>query len=309
VARRDSDGAALSLVVVPPWEIRVERNERDRLRPTIFWNDRVMHREDMRQLTLMPDPDDPLRGAGPLQVCGAAISVSVESQQWAASFYAEGGYPSVYIRPDFPFPDEDAAEKARQKWVSTPHNTPRIVEEATIGTLPFNEAGAQMLASREYQTGEAARMFGIPGTLLDHAVAGSSLTYQNVGDEFDKFVRSCLWPNYLEPIEQEMSDLLTRSTIARFNLKALLRPDPKTRAEIHSLNITSGVYDADYARIEEGIDPGDIETAPVPLSPPAAIPTPIRFSVFRCPACDRKLAESVGPGTRIMCRCGTMAAA
>ena len=41
-------------------------------------------------------PRPPLRGTGPLQFCGAAISVAVEAQEWAANFYAEGGYPSVY---------------------------------------------------------------------------------------------------------------------------------------------------------------------------------------------------------------------
>ena len=272
VAARGADDEALSLVPVPPWEVRVE--EGDDLRyPTITWRDRKMPNRDMRQLTLMPDPDHPLRGAGPLQVCGAAISVAVEAQEWAANFYAEGGYPSVNLLSEFEFQDEDEAQKVKDKWTSNPPNTPHLLGPGLkLDYPPGNEQAAQMLLSREFQTGEAARMFGIPGTLLDHATAGSSLTYQNVGDEFDKFVRSCLWPNYLEPIEQEMSDQLSRSTVGRFDLKQLLRPNPKTRAEIYEKLVPLGVQTAEEARVDEGYDAGSIETAPIPLSPPAAIP-------------------------------------
>lgn len=275
---RDGDGKALSLYPVPPWEVTVEENKNDRRYPIIRWRDRIMANEDMRQLTLMPDPDNPMRGAGPLQMCGAAVSVAVESQEFAANFYAEGGWPSVYLKSDYDFDDEDEPTKIKAKWVATPPNTPHVLSPGlTPGTLPINESASQGLQGRDFQTGEAARMFGIPGTLLDHAASGSSLTYQNVGDEFDKFVRSCLWPNYLEAIEQEMSDQLSRSTVAMFNLDALLRPDPKTRMEIHQIAIPLGIYDAAYARAQEGIDPGSLETSPVPESPPASLPGPIQI--------------------------------
>jgi hypothetical protein len=45
--------------------------------------------------------------------------------------------------------------------------------------------------------------------------------------------------------------------------------------EIHQIAIGAGVYDAEYAQVQEGILPGSIETAPIPPSPPAAIPPPI----------------------------------
>lgn len=310
VAVRDPDGLPMSLVPVPPWEIRVEERPRDPRYPVIRWRDRVMPNADMRQLTLMPDPRDPKRGAGPLQICGAAISVSVEAQEWAANFYAEGGFPSVYLKSDYHFEDEDEPTKIKEKWTATPPNTPHVLSPGLEpGTLPVNPEGANMLTARDYQVGEAARMFGIPGSLLDYAVAGSSLTYQNVGDEFDKFVRSCLWPNYLEPIEQEMSDLLTRSTIARFDLKALLRPDPLTRMKVHELAIRNGVYDSGFAQVEEGITPGSIETAPIPLSPPQAIPTAmpqLSLRDIRCKACSRLLGRAEGTAELRCSHCKTI---
>jgi HK97 family phage portal protein len=312
VAKRDSDGLAISLVPVAPYEVRVEEDPRDARYPVVWWRDRRMPRGDMALDTLMPDPDHPFRGVGPLQLCGAAVSAAVEAEHWAASFYAEGGFPSVWAKPEVPFVDEDEATKFKQKWVSNPHNTPIVIEGIEeVGTIPVDEQGAQMLNARTLTFGQAALMFGLPGSMVEYVQSGSSLTYQNVGQRFDDFVKGCLWPNYLEGTEQAMTDLLGRSWVAEFDTDRFTRPDPKTRMEIHQIAIAAGVYDAAHAQRQEGIVPGSIETAPIPPSPPAAVPTglPRRLSEFRCPACDRKLAESAGPGTRITCRCGTLAAA
>jgi hypothetical protein len=132
-----------------------------------------------------------------------------------------------------------------------------------------------MLNARTLTFGQAALMFGLPGSMVEYAQSGTSVTYQNVGQRFDDFVKGCLWPNYLEGTEQLMTDILPGGWVAEFDTDRFTRPDPKTRAEIHSINITSGVYDAEYAQRIEGIIPGSIETAPVPAAPPQAIPPAI----------------------------------
>ena len=56
-----------------------------------------------------------------------------------------------------------------------------------------------MFEARDFQNGEAARMFGIRGSLLDIPVGGSSLTYQNLEQEFTKFVRRASGPTTSSP--------------------------------------------------------------------------------------------------------------
>jgi HK97 family phage portal protein len=290
VGARDGDGNALSLIVVPPWEVEIIENDQDRLRPTIKWLGREVRREDMRQITFLPDASG-YRGVGPLQMCGAAVSVSVESQEWAANFYASGGYPNIWIkaqgqlgggRHSFPGAEEDEEDAARSEamrlkeaWVATPNNMPHVTDESIEDIKQFdpNPQGAQMLDARNYQNGDAARMFGIPGALLEYTASGSSLTYQNVAEVYTQFVRTSLAPNYLEPIEQEMSDLLTRSTVARFNTKGLLRADVRTRYDVYAIGIDKGILTAEEARQAEGLAAGDIEFAPVPFPVPSAIPS------------------------------------
>jgi HK97 family phage portal protein len=326
VGARDTDGLAMSLICVPPWEITIEATD-DRLRPKILWLNREMRREDMRHLTFLRD-DSGYRGVGPLQLCGAAISVAVEAQNWAANFYADGGYPSIVIKSATELGQNEAfgnaqaeADALRAAWVARDSNTPRVIDPGIESIEQFNvdESSAAALQGRNANDGDAARMFGIPGALLEYASSGSSLTYQNVAEVYRQFVQTCLAPNYLEPIEQELSDLLPRTTVARFNIKGLLRADIKTRFETYQIGIEQGIFTAETAAAEEGYLPGDVEFAPIPFSEPSAVPTklPIQLRTqggeVRCDGtrllkglikpCNAKLAEQ-GPFTGNCWRCG-----
>lgn len=306
VAKRDGDGQALSLINMPPAEVLVEENPDDARYPWVTWRTlttkrpvpggfKAVSREDFRQLTLVQLPGD-LRGSGPLQLCGAAVSVAVEAQDFAANFYGDGGVPSFGIKaagaldPTLNADGYSEADLLRNQWIDKPNNVPRIYDQAIekIERWEPNPQGAQMLGARDYQTGEAGRMFGIPGSLLDYSVPGSTLTYQNLEGEFTKWVRGGLWPYFLEEIEQEMSDLLTRSTVARFNIDALERPDIKTRFDVYKVGIDAGVLTPELAQEKEGIRPGDVEQAPVPFALPQAVPASIPLdddgaSVFNDP--------------------------
>lgn len=288
VAARGADNEALSLIRIAPWEIRVEQTD-DRLRPRILWGNREMRREDMIHGTFLPDPNEMSgpwqRGVGPLQLCGAAISVQVESDQWAANFFVEdGGYPSIVIKAagelgvidEGPDEGKNEADVLRDQWMSKPNRTPRVVDDGVEDVKEFsvNSEGAALLETRESNKGMSANLFGVPGALLEYGRPGSSLTYQTVTEVFTTFVRATLAPDYLESIEQNMSDLLPRSTIARFNVKGFERADIKTRWEVYKLAVdVIGQQEAgEIAREQEGITPGDIEFAPVPFAPPNAVP-------------------------------------
>lgn len=282
IAARDTDRLASALVVVPLNELSIEPNPDNRLRPVYKWG-RIQSTRwspatpdgQFVHGTYAKDPGD-LRGKGPLQMCQAAISVSVEAQEWAANFYSSGGNPSVILQATTEL-SEDEADAARAAWIANPANTPQVIDNQweKPEALDRDPQGAQMLEGRDYQNGEAARMFGIPGSLLDYSTPGSSLTYQNVEGEYTKWIRSGLSINYLEPIEQALTDLQSGTTVARFNVNGLQRADRKTRMETYALGVPLGVIPLEEAQREEGVIPGSVETAPVPFAPPAAIPDSI----------------------------------
>jgi HK97 family phage portal protein len=273
IAARDADGIAMSVLSINPAEVMVTENADDLRYPVITWRSKTMKNEDMRQLVYSRDPGS-LRGEGPLQICGAAISVAVEAQEWAANHFASGGNPSVVIKSAVEV-DADEAETIKQQWVGSAYgNMPKVIDPGIedVKEMGANAAAAQMLEARGYQNVDIATMFGMNATLLNAAIQGSALTYQNVGTKFEDFLRTCLRPNYLESIEQTMSDLLTRSTTCRFNTDFLTLADIKTRYDVYDIGIKSGIIDQEEARRFEGLAPGDVENAAVPQSAPAAIP-------------------------------------
>ncbi len=108
VGSRDSDGNALSLINIDPALVTMEEDPRDPRYPIITvgeWstkpgNTRLLRRDDIRQLVYSREPGA-LRGWGPLQANAPAISVAVESQRWAANFFA-GGNSAIWIKTSIP---------------------------------------------------------------------------------------------------------------------------------------------------------------------------------------------------------------
>lgn len=321
IASRDGDGLASALVVVPLRELTVEPNQTDRRRPRYIWgtaSDRIVSTRwtpsnptgRLVHVFLNEEPGK-LRGDGPLQRAGAAVSVSVESQNWARGFYAAGGYPSINLHSEEEMSDDEAAA-ARNQWISTPQNMPQVTSGSwEVKELGVNPQGAQMLDARSHQDGEAARMFGVPGSLVEFNAPGSSLTYQNVGEVFTFFVKTCLQPYYLEPQEQALSDLLPRSTVARFNVDAFYRPDMKARWEVYDIatRVLGQEEAAQWAREREGLAPGDIEYKPVLFAPPAAVPARLpsaRVAVEKVELrCDGMMQKRKAGVTRLE-RCGAL---
>lgn len=322
-AKRDIDNAALSILPIDPREITVEKNTRNRLRPIIKWLGVEMPNDDMTQITYLRDPHDGLRGWGPLQACGAAVSVAVEAQEWAANFFA-GNPTNTLIKARYELgvdPDPTTglteAQAIKAAWVNDAGNLPKVVDERIedVKDIGVSPESAQLGDARLFQNGEVALMFSMPPTLLNYAVQGSTITYQNVGQIADDLLRQCLLPHYLEPMEQAMSDLLTRQTIGRFNVTGLLRPDIKTRYDVHSIAIDKGIYDAEEAARQEGFQPGDVENRPVPFAPPQAVPTrlPVQdrseMRDVRCAKCNKLVVRAAGPVEGKCSRCGELVAA
>jgi HK97 family phage portal protein len=324
VAKRDPDGNPMSLLLMPTGQISVTEDPQDLRYPIIEWRGRRLPNRDVRQITLLRSPGE-LRGFGPLQRCAPSVSIAVEAQEWAANFYAAGGYPNIWIKAAGDLsgglqgdPDEDEEEvwlseiqRLKAQWIETAPNTPKITDESIEDIKQFdpNPQGAQMLEARRHQTGEAAQMFGIPGAFMEWSEGGSNLTYQNLAEVKTNYLELCLIPNYLEPIEQTMSDLLTNSTTMKFDADSFLRADIRTRYDVYASGIASGILTPELAQSMEGITPGSVELAPVPLAAPSAIPSRLPISEQRAAMveirCDGMAQKRRSGVTRIE-KCGRL---
>ena len=240
IVDRDDEGMARGMLLLPPHEVNVEWDEKFPLIRTYKWRNREIPTDDIEHGFLSREPGG-LRGIGPLQACGAALSAAVEADEWAARFFDRGGVPSVVLKSPVNLSEGDSARLVTQ-WLERESNEVRV---ASGGLSPeafqINPEQAQLLQSRQYSAASIATAFGMDADLLNAAVSGSSLTYQNVGQRLDNFVRTTLAPNYLEPIEHGVSERLTRTTVGRFSLQALLRADTKTQADVFKTLVDGGL--------------------------------------------------------------------
>lgn len=271
-AALDADGEPLSILNLPTHEVTVEWADESQLVKSWSWRGRRLAPDRVRHVPYICPPGE-LRGVGPLQLTGAAVSAAVEADEWAARYFGESGLTSTHLHSEAKLTDKEA-DTIKERWIagvsSVRVTSGGVMSSTQLGTSPHD---AQLIEARMHARGEAAVAFGIPGKLLEYASAGSSLTYENVGELMTDFARSTLAPMYLVPIEQSITDFLVRSMTVRFDLDELLRPDPRTRFDIHAIAIDKGIYPAAYAAQVEGIAGGDPATAPVPA--PGPIPSGI----------------------------------
>jgi HK97 family phage portal protein len=276
VVDRDEFNMPRRLLNLPLGQVQVTQDDKLPLFADYRYRDIEIPREDIYHGTVFREPGS-IRGVGPLQLCGAALSAAVEADQWAARFFKRGGAPSVNLDSPVKLTASES-ENAVEQWLRREGNEVRVTSGG-ITAKPFNidPESAQLLQSRQYSAAAVATMFGMDADLLNAAISGQSLTYQNVGQRFDNFIRSTLSPNYLEPIEHGISELLTRTTVARFSLGTLLRADVKTQADVYSVLVSAGMAEAE-ARQLAGIDTY-VDTLPIPA--PGPVPAVVARELVR----------------------------
>ena len=240
IASRDGDGLASALVVVPLRELTIEENPRDRMRPAYTLGQRHGRRSSRTRWT-PANPYGRVRprhatcrnrascaGDGPLQLCRRGRDGHRSRRRTGrptstprAATRRSCCTPRPSSRTPTPTSLEDAVDVARRR-------TRRWSRRATSTCTEFgvNPQGAQMLDARSHQDGEAARMFGVPGTLVEFNAPGSSPHLpehrRSVHPVRQDLPRARTTSSRME---QALSDLLPRSTVARFNVDGFYRPD------------------------------------------------------------------------------------
>lgn len=271
VVDRDDEGLARALLLLPSGEVNVDWDENFPLIRTYTWRNKKLPTDDIEHGFFMREVNG-LRGFGPLQLCGAAINVAVEADRWAARFFRKGGVPSMILSTPNNLNAGDAGRLVDQ-WLEREANEVRVAAGGLKAeTNQVNPEQAQLLDSRKHSAADVATMFGLDADILNAAVSGSSLTYQNVGQRFDSMIRSTISPNYLEPIEHGISERLTRTTVARFDLTGLMRADVQTQANVYSTLTTAGL-EASQAAAIAGLD-SLVDTEPIPAPEAVRIAVP-----------------------------------
>lgn len=177
---------------------------------------------------------DGFRGLSPLKHhLRMSGSVALATQEFAARFFANNARPDIVISSDQDLNEEQATllRDAWERLYSGLHNSHRpavLGNGATVTPLTIPAEDAQLLAMRQFQIEEIARIYGVPPFMIGHTEKttswGSGVEAMGIG-----FVRFTL-RQHLTKIEKELNRKLfqTAGKFIEFDTFDLEKADMKT---------------------------------------------------------------------------------
>jgi HK97 family phage portal protein len=195
-------------------------------------------------------------GLSPVAHAAWSIGEYLSIQDFALSWFSGGGVPKALLRNKTQeLTNEQAATLQQRHQASMQHGGVLVLggdwEYEMMGAA---QAGADWIEAKRYGVNDIARFFDCPGDVIDAAVSGSSVTYANIVQRNLQLLIHNIGPAVVRR-ERALSSLLSRPRFVKLNTDALLRMDPKTRAEMLALQITSRQRAPSEARELDNLPP------------------------------------------------------
>lgn len=288
--RHRGSGQVAELWPVTPSRVQVER-VRAADRPLgsvkVFWvtdDWGEVHRLTSFEILHVPGLGyDGVTGCSPVRLASQGIGLGLAAERYGARLFGSGNLMSGILQTEQRLQPEDA-RRLKERWAAKVSGLDRAHEIAVLDNgakfqqVQMPNSDAQFIESRQFQTVEIARFFGVPLFLLMSTEKttswGTGLEQQAIG-----FVTFDLHPTWLAPQEQWITkDLLGRGLRARYDVDGLLRGDSKARAEFYRVMREVGAYSANDIRDKEDETPiagGDTYLRPLNMVPLGAQPDPV----------------------------------
>lgn len=166
-----------------------------------------------------------------------AGGIALAADEYAGSFFRNGARPDFALKTAGKLTD-DAAQLLRSTWAqrhggaSNAHLPAILTGGLEVQQLTMTAEDAQLLATRQFQVQDIARIFGVPPHMIGYTEKstswGSGIEQMSIG-----FVRYTL-RRYLDAMAQEINRKIwpkSRIYFGEFNTDALLDGDSKAQAE------------------------------------------------------------------------------
>lgn len=261
---RNARGEVSSMWVMNPHDVRIEVSKAGRVSGYNYQN-KHLDADEVKHLARLRVPGTPY-GLGPIQAAQVELRGALDTAEYGSDFLDSGSVPTGILKSD-QILSPDSAKAARDQWETSQGGRRGI---AVLGQgLDYRQTflspkDAQFIESQNWGVAQAARLFGVPGSLMLVVAEGRGETYQNVEQDWLGFVRFGLMNDLIE-IEDAFTDFLPYGTRAKCNVEGLLRADTKSRYEAHNLSLTGGWRTVNEVRDIEGLDPlPEPEAAPRP---------------------------------------------
>lgn len=212
-------------------------------------------------------------GSSPLSSLRSTLSFARDLNDYAASIYTDGQYPSGYLSTDQQLPPT-VAEGVKKSWREKFAKAERDIAVLTGGlkyeALSINPTDAAFVEAFNLSVQDIGRAFGVPASFMGVG-SGDSLNYTTSESETARFIQTTLM-NYTNPIEDAFTaDRGAASDTIEFNFDSLLRADTASRYDAYSKALASGWMTVEEVRLKEGMNP-QIPTTARPASTTGGAP-------------------------------------
>jgi HK97 family phage portal protein len=200
---------------------------------------------------------DGLQGVSPVTLAAQSFGTALAADRLAARFYSKGQQLGGIIKVKAPLASQSQADAIKMNWRSS-HGGIRnagdvAVLDAETDFTPITIApeALQFLQSRQWQSWEVAKMFGIPAYMIEPSTTwGTGIETQNIG-----FVAYTM-RSYSDRVEQRFTrEFGTRGKPLEFDLDRLLRGSAVERAQFYGQAIGWGWMNPNEARKKERMKP------------------------------------------------------
>lgn len=172
------------------------------------------------------------------------FGLAEQAEQVAAKMYEDGLLTQGFLHTDQEV-DQEKADILRARWraktgVDNAHDILILDKGAKFERLTLSPADAQFLETRKFSTSEIARIFGLPGWIINDQEKSTSWG-AGMEQQFIAFVMLSLKP-YFHRIEQRVTREICdpKTEKAEFKVEGLLRGDSKSRAAFYASGIQHG---------------------------------------------------------------------
>ncbi|GAA2092357.1 phage portal protein [Actinomadura alba] len=203
---------------------------------------------------------DGLRGVSVITHARQSMGLGLAAERYGARFFGKGSLLSGILRTEQRL-DQGQADDLKSRWrekmagIEHSHEVAVLDSGAQFQPLSMPHDDAQFLESRQFQTEEIARWFGVPPFLLmlteKSTSWGTGLEQQTLA-----WLKFTLHPTWLTPTEQRATRRLTDGGVeVRYKVRELLRGDSTARAAFYRTMRELGTYNGDDIRDEEDLPP------------------------------------------------------
>ena len=262
---RDGSGKVLALYPLIPEQVTVDRTSKGEIYYIYIKEGYTYYLKYDEVLHIPGLGFDGLIGYSPIAMAKNAIGMSIATEEYGASFFANGANPGGVL--EHPGIVKDPS-RIREGWNSVyggsgkAHKVAVLEEGMSFKPIAIPPDQAQFLETRKFQISEIARIFRIPPHMIGDL---ERATFSNIENQSLEFVKYTLdpwvvrWEMSLQKALLSQSD--KRSYFINFNLEGLLRGDYKSRMDGYAIGIQNGFLSPNDVRTLENmnlIENGDI---------------------------------------------------